>query len=70
MLPLEEVRRRVQQFVDAGLPVLVNCCPLFILKGDLLPRSKFVVGWDTAIRLVMPKYYNDSETQMLLEFAR
>ncbi|KAG2501910.1 hypothetical protein HYH03_000408 [Edaphochlamys debaryana] len=63
-----EVRRRVAQFVDLGLPVVVTRCPLFTLKAGLLPRSYFVVGYDTAVRLVLPKYYKDSYTQMLLDF--
>ena len=42
--------------------------PLFTLKARLYPRSTFVVGWDTAVRLVMPKYY-DGEAGMLSQFA-
>ena len=42
--------------------------PLYTNKARLLPRSTFVVGYDTAIRLVMPRYYG-GETGMLLQFA-
>uniref|UniRef100_A0A7S3QL21 Cytidyltransferase-like domain-containing protein n=1 Tax=Dunaliella tertiolecta TaxID=3047 RepID=A0A7S3QL21_DUNTE len=70
MLPVEETRRRVQQFVDAQLPVVVSCAPLFPDKSDMFPDSTFVLGYDTAKRLVMPKYYGDSELNMLLNFAR
>ena len=42
--------------------------PLYTNKARLLPRSTFVVGYDTAIRLVMPKYYG-GEVDMLLQFA-
>ena len=42
--------------------------PLYTLKARLLPGSTFVVGYDTAIRLVMPKYYR-GEQGMLLQFA-
>ncbi|KAI8475142.1 MAG: hypothetical protein J3K34DRAFT_456412 [Monoraphidium minutum] len=69
MLPLEEVRRRAQQFVTAGTPLLVTSAPLYVDKARLLPRSVFVVGHDTAARLVLPKYYRDSELEMALEFA-
>ena len=31
---------------------------------------RFVVGFDTAARLVMPKYYGDSHTRMVLDFER
>lgn len=43
--------------------------PLFTQKATLFPGSTFVVGYDTAIRLVMPKYYG-GEVPMLLEFER
>jgi hypothetical protein len=39
------------------------------MKADLFPRSTFVVGYDTAVRLVQERYYG-SETAMLLQFAR
>jgi len=67
-LPLEEVRSRVQQFVDADLPVVVTQATLYVQKAKLFAKSRFVVGHDTAIRLVMPKYYGGS-TKMLLELA-
>ena len=69
MLPAEEVRRRVAQFTAAGLPLMLTCAPLFTDKAALLRRCKFVVGYDTAARLVLPKYYGDSHTRMVLDFA-
>ena len=42
--------------------------PLFTIKSKLFAKSTFVIGYDTAIRLIMPKYYG-SEAQMLLELA-
>jgi hypothetical protein len=42
--------------------------PLFTLKARLYPQSTFVVGYDTAVRLVMPKYY-DGEAGMLSQFS-
>ena len=41
---------------------------LYVEKARLFAKSKFVVGYDTAIRLVMPKYYG-SHTKMLLELT-
>lgn len=41
---------------------------LYVQKAKLFAKSRFVVGHDTAIRLVMPKYYGGS-TKMLLELA-
>lgn len=69
-MPIEEVRKRVAQFVQAGLPVVVTRATLFIEKAELFPNSRFVVGYDTAIRMVMPKYHGNSETSMLLDYTR
>jgi hypothetical protein len=69
LLPLPEIERRVAQFIAAQLPVVVTQAPLFTQKADLFPKSKFVVGYDTAARLVQEKYYG-SETAMLLQFAK
>ncbi len=64
------MRRRVAQFRALGLPVVVTRATLFTNKADLFPDSCFVVGYDTAARLVLPKYYGDSYIQMVLDFAR
>lgn len=42
--------------------------PLFTLKAKLFADSTFVIGYDTAVRLIMPKYYG-GEVNMLLELA-
>ena len=52
---------------------LISSCslmqaPLFTIKSKLFAKSTFVIGYDTAIRLIMPKYYG-SEAKMLLELA-
>ena len=41
---------------------------LYVEKARLFAKSKFVVGYDTAIRLVMPKYYG-GHVKMLLELT-
>ena len=41
---------------------------LYVEKARLFAKSKFVVGYDTAIRLVMPKYYG-GHTKMLLQLT-
>ena len=40
---------------------------LYTQKAQLFADSAFVVGYDTAIRLVAPRYYNDDEAEMLAE---
>lgn len=60
--PLEgdEVLRRVAQFRGRWDAVLTRA-PTFVEKGRLFPRATFVAGWDTAVRLVEPRYYGGPE---------
>jgi hypothetical protein len=55
-LPREEVERRVAQFAR-GSQVWVTRAPTFEQKAELFPGAAFVLGWDTAIRVIDPKYY-------------
>ncbi len=56
----DEVLRRTEQFRGRGRVALTRA-PTFIEKGRLFPGSVFVLGWDTAVRLVEPRYYGDGE---------
>ncbi|KAL4856193.1 Zinc finger MYND domain-containing protein 10 [Chlorella vulgaris] len=69
LLSLEEIKRRVSQFTASGLPLVVTQAPLFTQKADLFRQSVFVVGYDTAERLVRPEYYGTDQA-MLLQFAK
>ncbi|MBA4065069.1 MAG: hypothetical protein C0501_15410 [Isosphaera sp.] len=51
-----EVERRVAQFAGVA-PVWVTRAAAFEAKADLFPGAAFVVGWDTAVRVVDPRYY-------------
>ncbi|CDF35577.1 unnamed protein product [Chondrus crispus] len=66
-LKAEIAKQRVDQF---GLKetVLVTSAPLFSEKAELFPNSKFVVGVDTAFRLVTPRYYG-GEGRMISALA-
>ncbi|MBY0456256.1 MAG: hypothetical protein K2V38_02845, partial [Gemmataceae bacterium] len=55
-LPPEEAERRVAQFRGVA-PVWVTRAAAFEKKADLFPGAAFVLGWDTAVRLLDPKYY-------------
>lgn len=44
MLEPADIQRRVAQFVEAGLPVLVTTECLLVDKARLLPHSVFVVS--------------------------
>jgi nicotinic acid mononucleotide adenylyltransferase len=62
-LPVETVRYRLTQFAWKS-PVELTRAPTFVEKSRLFPRTTFVIGADTAERLVQPKYYDDDEARM------
>lgn len=59
--PLEAsiVKKRLNQFVKSGFKVVVTRARRFDQKAKLLPGTTFVIGSDTAMRLVDPKYYGN-----------
>lgn len=69
MLTHEEIVHRVKQFTAQRLPVVLTKAPLFTTKSELFPGSTFVVGYDTATRLVQQRYYG-SEADMIVQFAK
>jgi nicotinamide mononucleotide (NMN) deamidase PncC len=62
-LTMAEVRRRVHQFAWHG-HVWLTRAPTFVQKADLFPGVHFVVGVDTAVRIVAARYYQDSEARL------
>jgi Cytidylyltransferase-like len=58
-----EAEQRASQFAGRWR-VLLTRAPRFVEKARLFPGSVFVIGWDTAVRLVQPRYYEDSEELM------
>jgi hypothetical protein len=48
--------KRLAQFRGRARVVLSRA-PTFLAKGRLFPGAVFVLGWDTAVRLVAPRYY-------------
>jgi hypothetical protein len=61
----ETVRHRLAQFAWKS-PVELTRAPTFVEKSRLFPGTTFVIGADTAERLVAPKYYGDDELRMHL----
>lgn len=55
------LERRISQFWQR-YRVVVTRSPLFAEKAALFPGSTFVVGYDTAERLVDPRFYGNSES--------
>jgi len=50
-----EVQRRIAQFTGVA-PVWVTRAPTFAEKAKLFPGAVFAVGYDTAVRMLDPKY--------------
>jgi nicotinic acid mononucleotide adenylyltransferase len=79
-IPVATVLARVRQFAPgpggagaAGLgawPVLVTNATLFGHKAELLRGCTFVIGADTAVRIVDPKYYAQDAHRMVLALQR
>jgi nicotinamide mononucleotide (NMN) deamidase PncC len=59
----ETVRHRLAQFAWKS-PVELTRAPTFVEKSRLFASTTFVIGADTAERLVAPKYYGDDEARM------
>ena len=57
------IRQRLTQFAWDSTVELTRA-PAFFEKVRLFPKSTFVIGADTAERLVAPKYYGDDEARM------
>lgn len=55
-LPRAEINRRVSQFANVGVLWLTRAAT-YEAKSELFPGVAFVLGWDTAIRVIDPKYY-------------
>lgn len=55
-LEVDEVLRRIEQF-RYRWQVALTRAPTFVEKARLFPGAAFVLGWDTAVRLFVPRYY-------------
>ena len=60
-LELAEIRRRLEQF-HGRFTVWLTHAPTFVEKARLFPGCTFVVGLDTATRIMEPKYYEGGST--------
>ncbi len=63
-----EIARRLAAMTGQASVALTRA-PTFRLKADRFPGSVFVVGWDTAARLVDPRYYGGEAAVMLRALA-
>lgn len=55
-----ETRRR--QFAEH--PVALTAAPTFVEKSQIFPATAFIVGFDTAVRILDPRFYGQSHTAM------
>jgi hypothetical protein len=65
----EEVRRRLAQFASRAAAWLTRA-PTYADKAELFPGCTFVVGTDTAARIVQPRFYGGSEEAMASALGR
>jgi len=65
-LSSEELEIRLAS-IPSDLTVVLTNAPTFIQKARCFPNTSFVLGFDTAIRLLNPKYHPDIP-RMLAEF--
>ena len=56
---------RSSQFTQGDL--LLTAVPTFSEKAELFPKSTFVIGWDTAIRVLDRRFYPDGELESALK---
>lgn len=61
-LPLPEILDRLAQFAGR-YTILASSAPTFVKKARLYPETTFVVGFDTAERILQTRFYNDSERE-------
>ena len=63
-LALNIVYQRVNQFMGKYNVVLTHAAT-FLEKARLFPNTIFVVGYDTAVRIFNPQYYNHDDQEMM-----
>lgn len=63
-LPKDVILSRLAQFAGR-YPIYLTTGPTFLDKARLFPGVTFVVGFDTAERIFVSKYYDSSESKMI-----
>lgn len=62
-LAAETVQNRLAQFAGRH-PVYASAAPTFVEKSRIYPGATFVVGFDTAMRILQPRFYADNPANM------
>ena len=58
----EVIQQRAAQFATVG-PLWLTRSPRFVQKAELFPGTWFVVGYDTAVRMLDPRYSGSEEAR-------
>jgi nicotinic acid mononucleotide adenylyltransferase len=67
-LSADTILSRIAQFAGRW-PIVVSNAPSFVEKAQRFPGSTFIVGYDTAERILQPHYYHNSHQKMLAALA-
>lgn len=59
---------RIAQFAGRW-PIWLSTAPTFVEKSRLYPGATFVVGYDTAVRVLHARYYQHSQEKLLAALA-
>lgn len=67
--PLDDISlaQRLEQFHE---PVVLTGAATFVEKSNILPETVFVIGIDTAVRVLDERFYPDSSVEMALNTIR
>ncbi|CBZ14551.1 conserved hypothetical protein [Leishmania braziliensis MHOM/BR/75/M2904] len=69
VIEVDDLMRRVRQFLHRGERVAVTTATLFVAKARLFPGHGFLIGIDTAVRVLDPKHYSRNEDPAEAEAA-
>jgi nicotinic acid mononucleotide adenylyltransferase len=68
-LARDDIECRLRQF-SGRAPIWLTRAPTFVEKAQLFPGVVFVVGADTAARILSPRYYRDANLDAALNEIR
>jgi len=63
-MTIDEISGRILQFNGVG-KLILSTAKTFVEKSVIFKDCSFVVGWDTAVRILNPKYYDNDSMLML-----
>ena len=64
----EDVNHRILQFIGVS-KIIISKSKTFVEKSNHFKGCSFVVGWDTAVRILDIKYYDNNFKSMLAALA-